>query len=79
MTKESSVSERLLAEVVNRQVSEKFNEILRNIGDLVKKSGSWNDEDKKVAKLMVLNQIKEASGDFYEKMKKRIEQGEDKG
>lgn len=74
----TNLMERLLLEMIKDQVSEKLGDILRQVGDKLKKSGAWSEEDKKSAKLAILEMIRNSSGDFYQKMKERLEKGENK-
>lgn len=64
------ISERLLQRAVNKMVSERLGTIGRDLGELTK---GMTDTDAKEAKLMVLEMVRAACGDFYTKMKTRIE------
>jgi len=64
------LSERLLQAAIKKQVSEKLGSIGREIGDFTK---DMTPADAKAAKLMILEMVNTACGEFYTKMKARVE------
>ena len=64
------IPERLLQAAISKQVSERLGTIGNEIGEMTK---GMNEADAKEAKLMVLEMVRTACGEFYEKMKVRIE------
>lgn len=75
-SQQSTLAERLLMMVVSDLVSEKLGDVIRQVGDKLKKSGSFSEAERKQAKLMILEQVRNAGGEFYQKMKQRIERDE---
>ena len=65
-----SISEKLLQMGIERSVSEKLNGLVREFGDLTK---NMSEADRKAAGLMILGMVETACGDFFTKMKARIE------
>ena len=64
------IPERLLQAAITSSVSQELGVILRKLGDFTK---TMTEADAKEAKLMVLEMVRTASGEFYTKMKSRIE------
>jgi hypothetical protein len=64
------IPERLLQAAVSKQVSERLGSIGNEIGDFTK---GMTEADAKEAKLMILEMVRAACGEFYTKMKTRIE------
>jgi hypothetical protein len=64
------IPERLLQAAVTKGVSEKLGTLGREIGDFMK---GMSEEDAKAAKLLILEMMRNAFGEFYAKMQKRIE------
>jgi len=62
--------ERLLQAAVERSLSEKLGGLFRELGDFTK---GMTEADAQEAKLMILEMVRTASGEFYTKMKARIE------
>lgn len=65
-----NISERLLQIAIERSVSEKLNGLTREFGDFTK---SMSEADRKAAGLLVLRMVETACGEFFTKMKARIE------
>ena len=65
-----SISEKLLQMGIERSVSEKLNGLVREFGDFTK---NMSEADRKAAALMILGMVENACGDFFTKMKARIE------
>ena len=65
-----SISEKLLQMVIERSVSEKLNGLVREFGDFTK---NMSEADRKAAGVMILGMVETACGDFFTKMKARIE------
>jgi hypothetical protein len=72
MADQQHLSERLLSAAIHKQVSEKLGSLGREIGEFTK---GMTPEDAKSAKLMILEMVRTACGEFYTKMKARIESG----
>lgn len=70
MTTNQNISEKLLQMAIERSVSEKLNGLTREFGDFMK---NMSEADKKAAGLMILGMVETACGDFFTKMKARIE------
>lgn len=70
MTTNQHVSEKLLQMAIERSVSEKLNGLIREFGDFTK---GINEADRKAAGIMILGMVETACGDFFTKMKARIE------
>lgn len=64
------IPERLLYAAISKQVSERLGTIGNEIGEFTK---GMSEADAKEAKLMVLEMVRTACGEFYTKMKSRIE------
>jgi hypothetical protein len=64
------IPERLLQAVISKGVSEKLGTYARELGEFTK---DMSDEDTKSARLMVFEMMRDAFGEFYAKMKQRIE------
>jgi len=64
------IPERLLQAAINKQVSEKLGSLGSEIGEFTK---GMTEADAMEAKLMVLEMVRNAFGEFYTKMKARIE------
>jgi len=60
----------LLQGAIDRQVQEKLGSAFRDLGELTK---DMAEADAQNAKLMVLEMVRTAAGEFYTKMKARIE------
>ncbi len=65
--------DRLLQAAIERSVSEKLGTLFRELGELTK---SMTTADAKEAKLMILEMVRNSSGEFYTKMMARIERQE---
>lgn len=65
-----SISEKLLQMGIERSVSEKLNGLVREFGDFTK---NLSETERKAAGLMILGMVETACGDFFTKMKARIE------
>lgn len=70
MTTNQNISEKLLQMAIERSVSEKLNGLTREFSDFMK---SMNEADRKAAGLMILGMVETACGEFFTKMKARIE------
>ena len=70
MTTNQNISEKLLQMAIERSVSEKLNGLTREFGDFTK---NMSEADRKAAGLMILGMVETACGDFFTKMKARIE------
>jgi len=66
------IPERLLQAAISKGVSEKLGTFGRDLGEFTK---GMTPEDAKNAKLMLLEMMRNAFGEFYSKMKARIESG----
>lgn len=70
MTTNQNISEKLLQMAIDRSVSEKLNGLTREFGDFTK---NMSEADKKAAAIMILGMVEIACGEFFTKMKARIE------
>jgi hypothetical protein len=70
MADQQHLSERLLGAAIQKSVSEKLGSLGHDISELTK---GMTPADAKAAKLMILEMVRTACGDFYLKMKARIE------
>ena len=68
------IPERLLQLVVSKAVFEKLGSLGRDFNELVK---GMTEADKQESQLMVLEMVRNACGEFYTKMKTRIESKKD--
>jgi len=64
------VSEKLLQMSIERSISEKLSGLTREFGEFTK---GMNEVEKKAAAIMILGMVETACGDFFTKMKARIE------
>jgi len=64
------VSEKLLQMKIDKLVSEKLNGLTQEFGDFTK---GMNEADRKAAGLMILGMVETATGEFFTKMKARLE------
>ena len=65
--------ERLLQAAINKSVSEKLGTLLNELGAFTK---GMSTADSKAAKLMVLEMMRDACGEFHVKMQFRIDRQE---
>ena len=72
MADQQHISERVLQAGLQKAVSEKLGSLGHELGEFTK---GMTEEDAKSAKLMILEMVRNACGDFYTKMKTRIESG----
>ena len=70
MATNQSISEKLLQMGIDKSVSEKLNGLVRELADFTK---GMPDADRKTAGLMILGMVETAAGEFFTKMKARIE------
>ena len=70
MTTNQNISEKLLQMAIERSVSEKLNGLTREFGDFAK---GMNEADRKAVGIMILGMVETACGDFFTKIKARIE------
>lgn len=74
MADQQHISERVLQAAVSRGVSEKLGGLAQELGEFTK---GMTFEDAKTSKLMLLEMVRNACGEFYTKMKTRIESKKD--
>jgi hypothetical protein len=72
MADQQHLSERMLSAAIQKQVSEKLGSLCRETGEFTK---GMTEEDAKSAKLMILEMVRNSCGEFYTKMKARVESG----
>jgi hypothetical protein len=72
MATNSTLAEHLLRQAIRKNVSEKLGSFGREIGEF---TDGMSDQDKKAAKLMILEMTREACKDFCDKMEQRITNG----
>ena len=65
-----SVSEKLLQMLIEKSVSEKLNNLTREFGELTK---GMSEGEKQQTALMILGMVENATNEFFNKMRARIE------
>lgn len=68
----ADIPERLFQAAVSKSVSEKMGSLVRDFASITK---GMTPEDAKASKLMLLEMMRNAFGEFYAKMQKCIENG----
>ena len=73
MVSSQHISERLLQAAIDKAVSKELGTLAHETNAFTK---NMTDADAKEARLMILEMMRSAFGDFYQKMKARIERQE---